>query len=486
MSLRMLGASLMVLALAQPVMADEETELLRQQIKALEARLTELEHKQAAAAQQAQRQNPPQAPSAVQAPSLQAAAPLAARVDAIEQKESKEATVEYGNGHGLSVTSPDKQFQLRMGGYFQADNHTFIDNSNPSGNTDQSYIRSARPIFEAKLYDDFSARLMLDFGNGQTTLLDAYGDYNASDAFNLRAGKFKDPMGLERWQSEQNVLFVERGMTTNLVPYRDNGFEIYGNVIPSVLEYQLALTNGAPDLVNSTNNTDNDQTVFGRVFAHPFKETDVKVLQGVGVGVAGSYGTHGGSVTSPDLTTGYVTPAQSKFFTYLSGGTAATTAVADGEQWRFNPQATYYNGPFSLLGEYVLENQDVRVATHSKALENDAWEAIVTYVLTGEDARFDGVIPRNDFDYARNQWGAFELVGRVSELHIDDATFPTFASLATSAKAAQESTFGGTWYMNANVKLNLDFAVTQFTGGGAAGADRTTEKAILSRAQVKF
>jgi phosphate-selective porin OprO/OprP len=321
---------------------------------------------------------------------------------------------------------------------------------------------------------------MLDYGNGQTTLVDAYGNYNAADAFNVRVGKFKDPIGIERWQSEQNVLFVERGMTTNLVPYRDNGAQLYGEFIKHALEYEVALTNGAPDLVNATNNTDNDQTVTARVFAHPFYYTDNNALKGLGIGVAGSYGNRNASATAPNLTTGYVTPAQTRFFTY------ATTAFADGRQWRLNPQATYYNGPFSIIGEYVLEEQELKAGSRQAGLRNDAWEAIATYVLTGEDARFDGVVPRHDFDPKNDQWGAFELAARISQLRVDDAAFPTFASLSASAKEAQETTVGGTWYMNANIKLNLDFALTRFDGGAVNNGDRATEKAVLSRVQFRF
>jgi phosphate-selective porin OprO/OprP len=245
------------------------------------------------------------------------------------------------------------------------------------------------------------------------------------------------------------------------------------------LEYQLALTNGAPDQVNATSGTDNDQTVTGRIFTHPFHDTDVAALKGAGIGVAASYGSHSASVATPNLTTGYVTPTQSKFFTY------ATTAFADGAQWRINPQVMYYHGPFSLIGEYVLEDQGIKNGAVESTVQNTAWEAISTYVLTGEDARFDGVVPKNNFDPKRGTWGAFELAGRVSQLRVDDSAFPTFASLSTSAKEATETTFGGNWYMNPNVKLNLDFTLTTFDGGAVNG-DRATEKAVLSRAQFKF
>ncbi len=467
-------AAALLAGFAGPAFADEETDALGAQIKALEARLDALEHRQAQ-----QQPQPQQTPSQG----------LEQRVSTLEKQEAatsvatgeleqKTAAVKYEYGKGLTVTSPDNKLQLRMSGYFQADDHAFVGDG-PANNNDQFFIRSARPILEAK-YDQFSARLMMDFGNGQTQLLDAYGDYTVADALTVRVGKFKDPIGIERWQAEQNVLFVERGMTTNLVPYRDNGIGIYGNLIPGTLEYQIAFTNGAPDLVNGTNGLDNDQDITGRIFVHPFHDTDIRALQGVGVGVAGSYGNHNGSTGSTDVTSGYVTPAQSKFFTY------ATTAFASGEQWRFNPEATYYNGPFSMIGEYVLEDQGLRNGAVTRTLQNDAWMAIATYVLTGEDARFDGVIPRNNFDPAHDQWGAFELVGRLSRLRVDEDAFPVFASAAVSAREAREATIGGTWYMNPNIKLNLDFAFTTFEGGTAGGGNRPDEKAVLSRAQVKF
>lgn len=476
-----LTCTMLTAGVAYSAAADEETQALRAQIKALEARLDALERKEA----HAKSAGSPQTAPVAAAP----AGNLEQRVSALEKQEAStasatrdlkenSATVKYEYGKGLSVTSPDKKMSLRLSGYFQADDHAFVGDV-PSNNNDQFFIRSARPIVDAK-YDKFSARLMMDFGNNQTQLLDAYGDYNAADAFNIRVGKFKDPIGIERWQAEQNVLFVERGMTTNLVPYRDNGVGVYGNLIPGTLEYQLAFTNGAPDLVNGTNGVDNDQSVTGRIFAHPFHEADSKALQGVGLGVAGSWGNHNGSAASTDVTTGYVTPAQSKFFTY------ATTAFASGEQWRFNPQATYYYGPFSMIGEYVLEDQGMRNGGVTRMLQNDAWMALATYVLTGEDARFDGVVPHDNFDPMHDHWGAFEVVGRLSRLRVDEDAFPVFASASASAREAREATVGGTWYLNPNVKLNLDFAFTTFEGGAAAGGNRPDEKAVLSRAQVKF
>ncbi len=175
---------------------------------------------------------------------------------------------------------------------------------------------------------------MMDFGNNQTRLLDAYFDFKPvpeSKLFTLRAGKFKTPIGLERWQSEQELLFAERGQTTNLVPFRDIGVMALGEIIPDQLEYQLVYSNGVVDLGDNTSDSDNHKDISARIFAHPFRLSEAKFLQGLGVGIGGSYGQHTGNTSSPALTAGYVTIGQSRYFTYNS------TSFADGDQWRINP-----------------------------------------------------------------------------------------------------------------------------------------------------
>lgn len=412
---------------------------------------------------------------------------LTARVTAIEdrlriadERSPFPLLAGYRPGKGVSFGSPDGQFQVRIGGFIQADSRTFIGNQKlQSVIPDQFLVRSARFILESRLFTNFSTRLMYEFsGSAPAALLDAYADYNANPGFNVRAGKAKDPLGIERLQNETNVSFVERGMTTNLVPFRDIGFQIYGTPIPQ-LDYQVGFVDGAPDLVNVGGASDNPRTGVGRVFARPFVTTGTDWLKGLSVGMAGSYGRHSGTASANDLTGGYVTPAQAKFFTY------SNTSFGKGQNSRLNPQLTYYYGPFSVVSEYVREYQDVSNGTTRANLNNDAFMLTSTFVVTGEDARFDGVVPRRNFDPFAGTWGAVEVAGRYSELKVDKGTFPLFASSAISASQARETTVGANWYLNPAVKLQLDFAMTRFKGGAVIG-DRPTEKAILTRAQVVF
>src|SRR5690606_22800849 len=82
--------------------------------------------------------------------------------------------------------------------------------------------------------------------------------------------------------------------------------------------------------------------------------------------------------------------------------------------------------------------------------------------------------------------GAFELIGRIGRLSVDDDAFPLFADPALAARAAEGATLGINWYANGNVKLGLNYSLTRFDGGAAGGGDRETERALFSRIQLSY
>jgi phosphate-selective porin OprO/OprP len=398
-----------------------------------------------------------------------------------DAKAAKEATVEYGTGKGITVTSPDKTASLKIRGYGQVDSRTFTDTSNPS-NVDQFLLRTARLSLDGKIDEDFSGRFTYDFGNNTTSLVDAYVDYKPDPLFNVRVGKFKAPIGLERLQSETEILTLERNTVTNLVPNRDLGIQVSGEIIPQTLEYQLALTNGAADGVNSSTDVDGGKDVVARIFAHPFSDSEIVELQGFGAGIAGSYGQRDGTTTSPNLTSGYRSHGQQTIFSY---NPAAGTVFADGTTWRINPQSYFYYGPIGVQAEYLLESQELTKGTTRAELENDAWSVGASYVLTGENNSFEGIKPLENFSLANNTWGAFEIIGRYGVLDVDNDTFPTFANPASSVSHATERTVGLNWHLNQSLKINTAYSDTEFEGGATTG-DRENERVYLTRLQFKL
>lgn len=210
-----------------------------------------------------------------------------------QSKAEKQGSVEIGK-KGLAITSPDKEFSLKIRGYTQIDGRLFADDESNTGK-DDILARRVRPVIEGTAFKDFSYRLMADFAGSSTRVFDAHIDYKYADPLNIRVGKFKPPVGLERLQSATDLLFVERGHPTNLAPTRDFGVQFSGDLIPETLEYQVGVFNGNADLGNTDSDDDDKKDLVARVFAHPFRQSDAVALRGLGVGIAGSVGDREGS-----------------------------------------------------------------------------------------------------------------------------------------------------------------------------------------------
>lgn len=389
---------------------------------------------------------------------------------------------------GIKITSADKNFALRLGGYLQSDARFFLgDDETKFSNS--FLIRRARPILEGTVAKYYDFRFMPDFAGSTTTLHDAYAELKQFPEARLRVGKFKPQIGLERLQSAKDIEYVERALPTNLVPNRDTGISILGDVLENRLSYALGVFNGAVDGASTDNDSSDGKDIVARLWTQPFVKSE-NALSGLGFGVSASFGEEDGTPSSPNVAQ-YRSGGQNVFFRYLSDSSAAGGATEDGtvqaagNRERISPQLTYYVGPFGLLGEYVVSSQKVSLGETKKTLDNDAYQVALSYVLTGEKASFKGVTPEHNFYPSANSWGAFEVAARYNALDIDDDTFPTFADESKSASEADAWGVGINWYWNRNVKLNLDYENTQFSGG-AKGGDREEENALFSRLQVAF
>ena len=410
--------------------------------------------------------------------------------EAVTEKAKATPTVTIGSG-GLVVSSADSNFVLRVRGGLQADGRFFVGDSVAN---DTFLLRRVRPILEGTVFGKFDYRLMADFASGvaQTSanngsILDAYINARLLPAFQIQAGKFKEPVGLERLQSWRNLLFVERGFPTQLVPNRDTGLMLHGGFWENALSYQVGVFNGTADGGSSDfDANDGDKDVAARLFAQPFRHSSVDALRGLGLGVAGTIGDHSGTPRT------YVTDVAQRFFTYLTGTGTQPNVVNDGQTWRITPQAYYYWGPFGVLGEYVVSSQELLQAgsgagAGSKAkFKNTAWQVGASYFLTGENNSFEPVAPRKPFSPANGAWGAWELTARVGELDVDDDAFPVFANPDHSATKAFAWCVGLNWHLNRNVKLQLNYEKTDFTGSSANPALAQPEQLVLTRAQFAF
>jgi phosphate-selective porin OprO/OprP len=408
---------------------------------------------------------------------------------------------------GFSIKSPDNNFALKIGGYTQIEGRTFAATNKEEQGVASSIIpRRARLIIQGTVAHDFDFFLQPDFGYNNTysdsggiissspsaysvALQDAWIDWKHFPDFVIKAGKMKTPFDLENLQDTRYTSFVELGLTGNLTPQRDVGATVGGNLYFDWIQYSAGIFGGAADKENgyggyNNGGNTNSRNGVGRIFISPFKDTSIEPLQGFGIGYAVSYGKEKGT----DLPT-YVSPGQAPVFAYNTGVSAA------GPQLRTEPQAYYYYKSLGILGEKIEDYESLQYKAGSIIYRdkpnNMAYNVEASYVLTGEDASYSGVVPRHDFNPANGQWGAFELVGRYGELKLDGALFSeNFANLNTSISKENAWAAGINWYLNRNVKLAFAYEQTKFTRGAAVTGDsngnRKTENLFTGLAQLSF
>ena len=381
---------------------------------------------------------------------------------------------------GFSLKTADGKFALRFRGLIQTDARFF---PGDSGNTTANnfFVRRARPILEGTLWKYLEFRLQPDFAQGQTVLFDAYTDLKLAPAFSIRVGKFKPPTGLERLQSASDIVFAERALATNLVPNRDVGLQVSGDIASGMVSYQAGVFNGVPDLGNGDADVYDAKDFAGRLFLQPFRRG---ALQGLGVGATVSTGIERGTTVAPARPS-YRTPGQLTFFRYRSDGTAPNTTLADGNRRRLVPQAYFYTGPLGLLGEYAVSWQEVRRAAATANLQQTAWQITGSLFVTGEKASFKSASPKHTFEPSAHAFGALELAARYSELSVDEAAFPLYANPASSARKAKAWAIGANWYLAKATKLVVNYEHTTFAGGAAVG-NRRAENFVASRLQYAF
>jgi phosphate-selective porin OprO/OprP len=499
-----------------------EEQALRQRVEDLERKLKQLEDRLEQQAQPGQGTGGvPPAAAAAKAPEPEEAAKPAEpsaqdqamqkQIDELNQQvkslekiqqgaqvipaQRAEAPNQAGTRQGISITSPNGDLQLRLRALLQVDYRDYQDQQSPNTAVNTFLLRRVRPILEGTAYEKFDFRFTPDFGNstdnGTTTqsipqIYDAYIDANLYQEFKVRVGKFKPPLGLERLQSAGDLTFAERAFPTLLVPNRDIGLMAFGDVFDRRLFYAAGVFNGAVDnALSQTGDANNGKDFDLRLYAQPWLNTNLKALRGLGFGIAYGHGSQKGvAVTNSQLPT-YLTPGQQSFFTYSAG------AFASGERTTWAPQLYYSVGPFGVLGEYTNTAQFVSRSTNTQNVSNNAWQVALSWVLTGEDASFRGVIPSNRFNLSKGHWGDVELVARVSQLKVDSNAYigpgaTQLANPSTQASKATDYGIGIGWDLSREVRIMLDYDQTSFTGGAAKGADRPDEKVIITRFQYSL
>ncbi|HYE05748.1 MAG TPA: porin [Planctomycetota bacterium] len=387
--------------------------------------------------------------------------------------KAKTASSTNVNDKGFSWASADKGFSLKIGAYVQTDGRFYLDDDNATPLlADKFLVRRARVVVSGGLGPWIDYRIMPDFA-ASTILQDAYANAKLAPAAQIQVGLQKAPVGLERLRSGAALTFLERGYPTSLAPNRDVGVQLHGDV-GTFGRYEVGVFNGTPDGASVATDVNDDKDGAARLWFTPFAAGDIDLLRGLGFGVGGTLGFANGATPS------HTSIGQAVIFTYRAGTTA------EGRHTRVHPQLFWSGGPFSLLAEYALSQQEIEVVGADEEVEIDAYQVQASWVLTGEEPTWRGVKPKRPFAVGGDGWGAFELAARVTGIDFGDAHDLALAA-ATAVREATTYGVALNWHLTGNLKWQIDYEHTEFDGGGALGEpDRDTEQALSTRVQFSF
>jgi phosphate-selective porin OprO/OprP len=378
---------------------------------------------------------------------------------------------------------PADGYVLKLGALIHGDAAFFLADE-AEAYEDEFRLRRARPRLRGTIHKYFDFDFTPEFGDGNLRLLDAWIDIHLVDEIRPHLGKMKAPFGLERLQSSSALHLIEESLVGNLVPNRDIGAALFGEVLDGVLEYQVGAYDGTPDGESIDRNAEDGFDVVGRVFSHPFRTFESKWLDNLGLGSALSWGETQGDDEATQLP-GYQSSGRATIFEYLTSDTLGPV-VADGTRFRITGQAYYYGGPIGAMFEYVRSSHEVALAGARSTFHHQGWQVTLNLVPTLEDASYKGVDPARPLDLETGGFGAFELAVRYHELDIDEAAFILgFADPTESVGRARGFSGGVAWHLNRNIKLQSSYDNTTFFGGNG-NEDRPTEHALLNRVQLSL
>lgn len=190
-----------------------------------------------------------------------------------QTSEVKIVGVEAGHKDNIYLKTTDNIFRLDIYGYGQF-RYTYQTNDITSAE-DLSNFQVQRVRLGFKGYvgsDKLKYQMLLSASQSgefdKVSLLDWFMDYAPSKECGIRAGQFKVPYSTSFTISASELQFIERTQVdSNFRLDRDNGINLYGKVLDSMLTYNIGAYNGEG---RNKSNPDNGMLFAARLMFEPF------------------------------------------------------------------------------------------------------------------------------------------------------------------------------------------------------------------------
>ena len=265
-------------------------------------------------------------------------------------------------------------------------------------------------------------------------LQDAYLDVRFTPKLRFRAGKIKTPFGIERLQSApEPPLRRARPAQQPRAQPRRRACRSTASWARARFGYQLAVLNGVPD--GGSVDTRHERRQGPRRPRLPPALADEAAPRPCAASASASRAPRARPRARCADTARSPRCSVFSYATHRHRERRPHALVAAGLR--------FFLGPVGLLAEYVAgharrpERRDRQAHDHRPSSTNSAWSVTGSCLLTGEDATYADVKPKNFFVPSAGKWGALQLVARVNRLDVDDATFSGgFADATRSVRQA--------------------------------------------------
>jgi phosphate-selective porin len=394
---------------------------------------------------------------------------------------------------GLEIQAAHGEFVLRIAGTVQVDGRQI---ESDLGDRSTWAIRRAtfgfggtwNGLLEYRLDTEWSS---LDAGTTSFNarrlgLHNAYFGLNFAPAVRLRVGQYKMPFESEYTHTSDRFMdFLERSWVQRLIPGKDVGLTVLGDVFSGRADYAVSLVNGATLESANKNATDSNtgKDVLAQVRVRPFARSSRKPIKGLQLGG----GLTWGRALGDPLGTVYGSETGIPVMGFEPG-------VVGGEgRRRWATECYWFVGPASLKAEMSELSADLVKGPSRGTLEARAFFVSASWLLTGEAKTNSRIRPKRSFAAKKRGPGSWEIALRYSGLSYDVPTTvgsaADFLDPLIGARKVRSWACGLTWRLHLMSRIMLNYARDRLDapvrrspqGPAANGAN-----AVLLRFQVDF
>ncbi len=349
---------------------------------------------------------------------------------------------EIRNGK-MIFASDDGKFSWWFDARIQFDAAMYFENKNPLSNG--SLFRRNTFAVKATLWEDWQAEWDIDVSENVLDLRDMFIKYSFPGTnLSLRAGNFKEPIGMERLNSSRLLTFLERTAITNAIALgRRAGFEAryftdYGQITAAIMGHELGtkIDKGTQDEGSSTNL----RLSLAPINKHGFN---------LHVGAAGSYKIP--EVTAEVGKNGIEINARTESYVFDPKFLHTGDILNVNYYNRYGLELAFITGPLLVYGEW-LGTSIYRWDLPTVNLRGGY--ATASYMLTGETRYYyvdEGEIGAPE--EPKSKWGALELAARFSYTNLNDIP------AGIKGGMSRQYMFGLNYYPNMNIKLQFNYSI---------------------------